>query len=185
MAANVSGTPTAAFGRKVIHGALIQAGTITAALAQLDTACVQTANIDDLNVTTIKIANNAVTIPVSAYTSGAVNLATAGSYTNVQSLSISPESSNVIVVFSCAVYNSLGSSSTTISGIRIRRDAVTIYEDTNVKGPMAANEGLSIALNVEDTPGASTYTYYADIKPTGGGILSAANRSLYSQGVKK
>jgi predicted phage tail protein len=59
-----------AAGSALIGSALIANGAI--GNAQLGTAAVQTANIATANITTLTVAGNAITIPVSAYTTGPI-----------------------------------------------------------------------------------------------------------------
>jgi len=64
-------------GGKIITGLLtadnIQAGTLLAGVIAADVVYIKTANIDNLNVTTGKLANNAATVPVYAFTAAQID----------------------------------------------------------------------------------------------------------------
>lgn len=81
-------------------------GDIEASSLKANTAMVGTAHIGNLAVTTAKIGNNAVTIPVSAYTEGLIN--SGPSWTTVQSVACDPEGGSVSLVCSAMIEVSSG-----------------------------------------------------------------------------
>ena len=70
---NVEGVPVATNPQQIITGAIIQAATITALDGQIGALAVGTAEMIDLSVSTIKIQDQAVTIPVANYLGGATS----------------------------------------------------------------------------------------------------------------
>mgnify|MGYP001460010269 CR=1 FL=1 len=77
------------------------AGTTLIGAALIGTAAIQSAHITDLSVDTIKIANNAVTVPVYAATTSAVDFGN-GSYVEIVSLNISVPATAAPVLVTCS-----------------------------------------------------------------------------------
>ena len=88
------------YGRTVIDGSNIKTGTITSSqltttsavitgTAQIANAIITGAKIGNLEVDTLQIANNAVTIPVNSYAAASVNVPSTTTETTVATLTIS------------------------------------------------------------------------------------------------
>jgi len=179
MAVNESGAALPTFGRKSIHGAIIQAGTITAALAQIAAATIGTANIIDLNVTTLKIKDNAVTVPVSAFT--AAGTVVGAALTTVQSVAITTTADPLFVLFTATVTTT--GVDKYIDQIQILRGANVIYDDADNKD-VFASAGSTIAISISITPPAEAETYHVKVKADQTNI-TVSNKSLLLLGVKK
>jgi len=147
MAVNDDGAVTEAFARKIIHGGLIQADTITAAFGQ----------IGDLAVDTLQIQDNAVTVPVSAYTAGAISVD--ATPVDVVSASITCNGAPIEVRCTAIVVDQAAGGGTSTS-IVIKRDTTVIFSSTNPLN-IEQNNGVMYAIaNISDTPTAGTYTYH-------------------------
>lgn len=127
--------------------------------------------INNLAVGTLKIKDNAVTIPVSAYTAGGIGVST--TYTTVQSATIVSLGGDINILVS---FNLLPNGS--FPGLlgnyyfKIIRDSTEIvgeslflnaYQPSPGSGP-AYLGGVTTAFNIADHPGAGTYTYKLQIK---------------------
>lgn len=139
-------------GTTYIDAAVIKNGDITN--AKLGTASVGTANIQNLAVDTLQVANNAITIPLSAYTAGDASL-TSGSAQSVQSLTINSTGAPIQVHSYVVLYKSgtLNSASVTVD---LRRDGSTIYTYNTQIFQFYENP---IIFSFADTPGAGSHTY--------------------------
>lgn len=153
---------TANIADAIITGAKIAAATIGSAniqdaaitSAKIGDAQIITAKIADLQVDTIKIADNAVTIPVSAYTSGSISTFNSGPYyMDIQSVTITSLGQPISILSSC-VFASLDNFTFTFY---INRNGGTDIWSADYKAVIGSN----IFCNAfSDTPGAGTYTYY-------------------------
>jgi len=179
MAFNDGGVAYPAFGKKIIHGGLIQAGTITAALGQ----------IADLTVGTLKIINNAVTVPASASTTGDVTVTT--TLTTVQTVSMQTTGAPVHINFAAAVRDTVGGVPPyKINQCVITRDLgeayeTTIYSNTDDKTIPAA-EGISLAFSYTDQPLArAATTWTIRLKSNHLTRVVASHRTLFALEMKK
>ncbi len=135
--------------------------------------------IADLAVDTLQIAGNAVTLPVSAYTSGAVYQTGGWGDIQVQTLSITTTSRPVLIVASFyldSTYYGVPRYPT----IKILRDGTEIYslldEFYNLK---------SITISFTDTPGTGAHTYSITVSTAAGTDNNISKRSLLCMEVKK
>lgn len=121
---------------------------------------------------TASIAVNAVTIPVSAYTSGSIQLSgTAGGVVTIQSLSITSTGAPISITYAA----SLVGSQTYTSIIPYPHNAyfyavgwrfyghVTLYRGSTELSEYT-NMNADFSLNYIDTPGAGTFTYYMKVE---------------------
>ncbi len=179
MAINEDGVVSTPNPQQIIHGGLIQAGTITAAYAQIANATIETAKIKDLNVTTAKVAGFAITQGASGYT--AADVSVAGSTITLSSVAFTATGQAILVTCCAKAVQGAGTSTFTIT---VLRDAVTIYTQTGYR--LLWGQGASIALQVPDTPDAGSYTYYFKMIRTAGTIAAlVGNRSIYMREYKK
>jgi hypothetical protein len=137
----------------VLVGDLLVDGTITANKIVLDNATIEsdgsgqvrikdlgvtTAKIRNLAVETLKIADNAVTIPISAYTSGNVSVA-AGSWTTVQTVTLANTGQPCQIVASLTVDN-------TGTQINPMFRLLNVSTNTILYGPINAAQNLNTSL---------------------------------------
>jgi len=208
MCINESGVAYPAFGIKVIHGSVIQAGTLIVGTADIEDAAVTTAKIDNLAVTsakiddlavisakindlavntakienlavgTQKITDNAVTKPVSAYSASGYWIGT--SNTTLQSASITATGAPVQVISCCCL---VGMGGSTAVYICLYRDNTLIYE-----GP-----GQYVLLDyahyatpiIQDTPPAGDRIYKLVAYALNANCCEAYGRSISVLEVKK
>ena len=165
---NKAGVAYPAVPMQIVHGAIIQAKTITAAIGQ----------IDDLAVNTLQIIDNAVTIPISAYTAGDIIIG--ADWTTVQELSFTSTGEKLFINWSVQVFKYAGDA--LIPRIKIFRDAVELY-DSGADFPEVTT--LNFAGSIEDEPGADTFTYYLKAYVGVTNRHKARRRFLYIHELKK
>jgi len=170
MCRNVAGMAYVTIPFSAVHAGVLQAGTITAALGQ----------IADLAVGTLKIQDNAVTFPVSAYTeAGWVN-------GDVQSVSITTTGAPLIIIASCRV-KCPGTAEVLFKDyyLKLFRDANEIYTSGVLK-LFVWGEGITgytlTTVAFRETPGAGTYTYKLNLS---GADMTGAQRFLFVMETKK
>ncbi len=169
MAVNEGGIAFPAFGRKIIHGGHIQAGTLSVDYAEITNVDIQTADIGDLQVETLKIGNNAVSDSVSAYTAGSISIPDFSGEVTIQSVVLTTIGSSVLILA-----NSLNFSIGSGAIYRIKRDSTVLFSFTGSGGRTAM---------VTDQPSSGTYTYSITINSSTFG--SATHRFLYAQELRK
>jgi predicted phage tail protein len=142
---------------------------------------VDTANIVNLSVNTIKIANQAVSVPVAAYTAGSTIL-TAETWTAVQQLFITTDGSPVFITASglfmvgnywidlCITQEVYGVST------------ILVWEADSIYSLSAY--GTLLSFNISDQPLTGSYHYYFWARSRYVNS-SAMNRSLMAQCIKK
>lgn len=170
MCQNKAGVAYPTFAQQVIHGGLIQAGTITAAYAQIADAAIVTAKIanlavetlkiKDVNVTTGKIADSATKITNSA--SGTNTTSSSSSWTTVCTLSITSLGGTVEILAQALI-------SDTDEGIDQR---VRIYNNTNgttiFEKEFSPNSAtLFMSQGCLEIPGAGGRQYLIQMKSDG------------------
>lgn len=176
---NVSGE--LAISTAQIATADIEAGAITADSAIIADAAIQTAMIDDLQVTTLKIADQAVTIPVSSYAAsnlGVVGIS--GDVNQVLSLSITSLGNPILLLGALNAALTSGSAN----------GYIAIYRGSVPTGFLAgalwsAGNGIGMSVAGIETPGAGTYTYYLVVGGFYPGTVNLTNLSLVAMEVKK
>ena len=164
-----------AFARKIIHGGLIQADTITADFGQ----------IADLTVGTLKIQDNAVTVPTTSHVAGAQSLGGAEAYVEVGTANVDIATSEpILITFNCIVGND--GAQNDLSGIKVLRDAVEVWKLEALCHQVAGSrrELLTITIYDDDDPGVGNYDYSIQLK-TPGTQFTVALRTLYILQVKK
>jgi hypothetical protein len=161
-----------------ITNAQIAAATITS--ANIGLLQVASANIADLTVGTIKITGNAVTVPVTAFTSGLV-ACPINDTTTLQSVAITVSGSPVFIWFSGIA---LGDDNNGIGSIRIYDggnliNSVGVFSLSNAYGPK-----LLACSYTDPTPAAGAHTYSVGLNMTGGAGTSGC-RNMLAMEVKK
>ena len=165
-----------AFKRK--GNVLIEDGAIIAGKIATGAITATGGEIANLTVSTLKIQDYAVTVPVSAYTAGNITVTT--SWTTIQSATIiavgQPISINVSFV--------------TTTGdpyqVRVLRDATVIYAVHNWIAYDSVGLLTIFCANIVDTPSAGSRTYYLQsIRSTDPTYEVAYNRSITLLETKK
>lgn len=161
----------------------LSAQDLIADSAFIGTGVILKANIGDLQVDTIKLAGNSVTVPSSAYTSTSTNLVS-GSWVDVQSLTVSNTGAPTLLLFN-AQASQIASGVYNILRFRIVRDSTVIYGP--VENWSYQDENRSFSLSVTDTPAAGTYTYkvQAFLQTGSGGSGNVSHRSLVAIETKR
>lgn len=126
------------------------------------------AYLEDLQVTTLKIAGNAVTIPVSAYTPGQIyaTAATGPVPFIAQSVTIN-SAGGPIAIFACLKIDNINPTGT---WVYLRKNGAVFY---TIDIPPYSDK-LQISLSLSDTAGVGTFTYDIYVNET----LTAYDRSL-------
>ncbi len=176
MAINDGGTAFPANSGKILHAAVMQAGTITAARAQ----------IANLTVDTLQIADNAVTVPVSAYTAGSIDVPVA--LGEIQSATIAAVSGTPTrIVFTAVLDNQDPSLTHNFERLRISRDnpPATIVWDSTIIIPIVAQGGSYVAVSFEDSPPTDSTLVYSVQMEASDTDIKVSRRSLVLSTVKK
>jgi len=166
---NTSGVASSAVPMQLLHAAVLQAGTITAAYGQIANLAVTTLKIGNTAVTTEKLAARAATNFGSSYSPAEIECPD-GEVTEIQAVENFISKGGAILIWGS--YQWLGSS---WHKIRIYRDAVEVAEI-----PLDAwysDVGMGFAF--AEQPGAGTYDYYLKVynKPAEAHV-DASNRGL-------
>jgi len=151
-----------------LASARIAAGSLTANQIGTNEIVATTARIDNLAVTTAKIGSQAVTIPVSVYGTSAISM-TNDTWTTVAQASITSTGAPIMIIAFGTFYY-FGTTYESF-GIRILRDSTTIgsyYSSVNAS---------SLPLNVSDTPGSGSFTYYLQLYSYDSAVTPAANEA--------
>jgi len=202
MCINESGVAYPAFGIKIIHGSVIQAGTLIVGTADIEDAAiveakianlavtegkigalavtdakignlqVKTAKIDNLQVTTGKLANNAATYPAGAYTAGSQTVNT--STVTLQSVTITATGANVQVTASTGIIAYIGTGAW--GYFQLYRGDTLIYQSPGCW--IMSGGGQICSPVVLDTPSSGSVTYYLKAYADRNGCLEASARSL-------
>lgn len=169
--------------------------------AKIGSAAVGRAQIGDLAVDTIRIADQAVTIPASAYTSGAVSIKE--SWTTVQSVTINPQGNPVDLNMSCLLSGNITVSST-VSNVSVEarllrngsvyinygavyREASYSQYTTEPAPNILFGETAAFGYRTATLSGNNTFVLQLRkviTKGSGGGV-SAAKRFIRAAGVRK
>jgi hypothetical protein len=161
---------------KILAGAITSAkvstNEIVAFGANIKNGVIETAKIGDLQVTTLKIGNNAVTVPVYAYTSGSIVIS---SYQTIQSVSITTSGGIVKIDFSFLL-----AGNTSGCNFRLTRSGTDVLPVSSLGG----GSGGLVAFTIGDAPAAGTYTYEL-LAQASGFVPLALVRSLFVQEIKK
>lgn len=158
----------------------LSAKDLIASSAYIADGVILKANIGDLQVDTIKIANNSVTIPISAFTSGSISADTYGA--TVQSASITSTGAPITIMASLAS-KSVSGSLLVYATVQILRDSTVIFSSDTAG---YTDRPLQFSASLSDAPGAGTYTYSIKVTRTSGALsATVTNRSLVLLETKK
>jgi predicted phage tail protein len=156
-------------GQGSIHGNSITAGTVTATQIGANEIISSSANLGNAVVNTLKIKNQAVTIPVSTNTSSTKTL-TSTSSTLLLSLTIASTGSPITVMISCYGYNTNGDYANAL-GVIIKRGSTTLR---TAQPFIFGDRAQPTNFILSDTPGAGNHTYYIygyNVIPSFGNII--------------
>jgi len=172
---------------QVIDGNLLVLGSVTATKLILDGVTLSadvsgSLKISDSGVNTVQIANNAVTVPSSAFTTSNISCPDA-TETTVQSLSVTTTGATIFVIFSIQIKTTTGIGS--FFNINFYRGTTLLYTARVWANTAGSIEPIN-SSSLSDSPGAGTYTYTIKVSPlgTGSGAVTA-NRSLLALEAKK
>jgi hypothetical protein len=171
---------TADIGVAQITAALI--ASLAVGTAAIQDAAIIAAKIGDAEVGTLKLAGQAVTIPVSAYTAATITVPGSSSWTTIQSCAIT--STGAPVSINASFYMGLfdhASPSPQQCLWRIVRGATVVY------GPVVISEADSStayrgagsnAAQCQDVPGVGAFTYSIQVETLDANAATAGFRSL-------
>ncbi len=129
--------------------------------AQIDNASITSAKIGALAVDTLNIADNAVTLPASAYTSGAISCP-ASTWTTIQSVSFTAVGQPVFINFGFLFEIDSSGGATNIA-FRVQRNGTTIWDVSGVRNFDSAGGNRVHSSAIADAPGAGAVTYTLDV----------------------
>jgi hypothetical protein len=164
----------------------IAANSITAASGIIANAAITNAKIADLAVDTLKLAEQAVTIPVASYTAAWASVGTA--WTTVQSATIVSTGAPIVVTAALVVnLKSNGLDEVIHMKVRILKGGSVIWGDEVMVRSWAYNEvQSSVSIPLINTPGSGSTTYTLQVIYSGGvGTCSVGSRSITLLEVKK
>lgn len=148
--------------------------------AKIANAAITTAKIGVAQVDTLRLAGQAVTIPVSAYTAGSTG-ETWGA--NVQSASIASTGAPIFVIASYSWRG--GDNDAQLQTIVLRNHVVVYNSGTVFTLSSAGSSGGLISVSITDTPGVGSHTYTVQVLRISGGLISVSARSLLLLEVKR
>ncbi len=162
-------------------GSLSTATYTLSDLNQTLVASVTTAKIYDLNVTTGKVADNAISTQTNAFTAAELNCSGTNVETIIQSAAITTEGGDVSL--STSFFNKQGSYT---GSLRIYRGGTLLLDQTATRLLNGTIYGmLPVATTIIDSPAAGTYTYYIKIYTWAVGNFPVSFRSLVLTELKK
>jgi len=142
---------------------------------------VATGNLQANAVTTAKVTDDAITTPVSAYTSGTVTVGTSTSQpVEVQSVSLTTTGKPVFLTGTFQFNPTAGWSSGV--AVDIKRDSTVIYSTTIALGE---SDQSMLTFSFSETPAAGTYSYKMMVSDTNAPTTTVEKRSLFAMEVKK
>jgi hypothetical protein len=161
----------------------INAGTLSSDRLSVDGATIDTDGtgqliIKDLGVSTIKIADQAVTIPVSSYSSSEIN---PRGTTTIQQVTIDSSGASIFINFTC-ICRSTAVFGLSFTDLKLYRDATEI-QDFGQMAKMEYGNAMPLSVAITDTPTAGEHTYY--IKATSYTSVRFKSRSMTALEVKK
>lgn len=150
---------TALIANAAIGTALIADAAI--ATAKIADAAITTAKIGNAQVATLQLAGQAVTIPVSAYSTTLSSAPTDGSYGTIISCTIASTGAPVTVCASVALKsNAANSTNGPNISVRIVRDGTVIYGPVDAVLGDVSDQYAQFSAQISDTPGSGSHTYY-------------------------
>jgi hypothetical protein len=140
---------------------------------------VSEAKIGNLQVSTLKIKDQAVTVPVSAFTAAAYTPLIAYAYvaeTTIQTLSLTATGAPLEIVAACLARTNTGSGGGRAK-LRLYRGSTLLY-DTGWYSTFGSNGAVQTIFYSEKTLSAGSYTYTVRIIPGGGSMSSTPSQLI-------
>jgi hypothetical protein len=167
----------------------ITAGTIAAARLDADTITskvlsVDWAKITNVEVETLQIGENQVTVPDSSYTSGSVTLQTQTAEYDVQSLTFTCSGQPVQINFCCGLELYIGFGSGVNVEFNLYRGTTLLETFVGSEGQEQMETSVSIAY-LDENPPSGSVTYTVKAKRTTGQNAYVRRRSLTTLEVKR
>ncbi|MFW1755989.1 TipJ family phage tail tip protein [Acinetobacter guillouiae] len=154
---------------------------------KIDNLAVGNGQIDNLAVDTLKIKDNAVTVPVSAFAEA--NLTIGTSYTTVQTLAVPADMGHTILTFG-SVFSFVGYTSSQRLLCRVLKNGSVIFEDLEVHfidyasvGTTTQNSGQhnhSITVNVSGSmtdSGSHSHSFNGNTQNSTAGTISGSSHN--------
>ena len=166
----------------------INAGTLSSDRLSVDGATIDTDGtgqliIKDLGVSTIKIANQAVTIPSNAFTAADILIGTAE--TTLQQVTFTSTGAPVNITFSAKVRSlNIGFGNSATNTLYVYRGTTLLFTYEDVVD-MDYNQTATVGFSVKDDPAAGNVTYYIKSKSSSNNGHRYSLRSLSTLEVKK
>lgn len=164
---------------KAIFNNIYARGNVEASRLKANTLMVNEGNINNLQVTTLKIGDNAVTLPVSAYNASAQSWST-DTHNEVISVSIQTYGQPIFLWFSFVQTGASG----TLPEARVYRGSTIIWDSGDV-GDLSIGYRELWQLTFTDTPSSGTYTYKLTMNPGGTTSAGAKWRHALLLGLRK
>ncbi|WP_336034062.1 TipJ family phage tail tip protein [Acinetobacter bereziniae] len=154
---------------------------------KIDNLAVGNGQIDNLAVDTLKIKDNAVTVPVSAFAEA--NLTIGTTYTTVQTLAVPADMGHTILTFG-SVFSFVGYTSSQRLLCRVLKNGSVVFEDLEVHfidyasvGTTTQNSGQhnhGITVNVSGSmtdSGSHSHTYSGNTQSATAGTISGSSHN--------
>lgn len=163
-----------------------QIDSLAVTTAKIDNGAITTAKIGDLQVDTLQIKGNAVTVPSTSYVASSIEVPTS-TWVTVASLHVEASEGPSLVTFN-AVYNvsangSVGVGCRILRGTAVVRDEFQIIAASLVGGNSVRPSG-SVSTTYLET-GQQNATIHVQMRSTTGTNITFSHRSLTSLVVKK
>lgn len=159
----------------------ILAGAVTAGKIDTDAITAAGGEIEDLTVGTLKIQDDAVTVPVGAYTGAVYTVSpylSTGQTADMISATITTSGQPVMITASASIANT-----NVAASWDLLRDSTVIASMNNAHSPGIVS---SDSITVQDTPSAGTYTYTWRVRSNSGLLyVSFGARGMTLLEVKK
>lgn len=145
-----------------LSGGKITAGTVSADRLAARTITAESGVIADLAVDTLQLANQAVTIPVSVYSSAYIEVPVGTGFV-AQTCSIDSTGAPILVIGSVTAYVPISTSGVSTGYLQLVRDGSTVVGsqtyDALPTDAVSGNYGVPLTVLCVDTPGAGHHTY--------------------------
>jgi hypothetical protein len=153
----VTGTVTGgALVANTITGDLLAGTSIITNSAQFDDAVITGAKIGDLEVDTLQIAGNAITVPTSSYAGSTAVLISAGNTLTIGSLAVTREGGKALITFNFVIRGSTSQGDIEYS-LDVDRGSTNLRRvNTQI---IRQGDWYMQTIVAEDTPRTGTYTY--------------------------
>jgi hypothetical protein len=172
----------------------VGANNIITNTANITSGIIRTAHIQDANISTLKIAGNAVTVPVSAYT--AAEISSYNSWLSAQQVSLDSGGCPVQVFATIYCHDNGAAPTQRTLNVRILRGGTDItgtisipmnffsIYDSGTGTYINRNSLLLTVMGLDAYPPTGSNTYYVQVYHNNGWVFCSA-RSMFAIGVKR